>query len=229
MALTNFDIITLVNLIRNKDLEGEDITASEFQTLINAQSKLLFAEKLGVPNLYQLNAPIERRGVNVSRKIAGELRPFYVRETVLIVGGAADFSSKSIGYIDAIEPSSISGRGIDELFGDEVADRLGSAVVAPTADDPCMEWTSSGDSVLVYPSTITSIILKYYTFPPDAVVVLTTNATNLREEYDSVNSTELLWDDEQKIEIAYRILRDLGINMERQDVTAYAQNIVSNE
>ena len=229
MALTNWDIITLVNLIRNKDLEGEDVTASEFQTLINSQSKLLFAEKLGVPNLYQLNAPIERRGVNVSRKIAGELRPFYVRETVLVVGGAADFSEKSIGYIDAIEPSSISGRGFDELFGDEVADRLGSAVVAPTEEDPCYEWSTGGNSILVYPSTITSIVFKYYTFPTDAVVATTDNVTSLLEEYDSENSTELLWEDEQKVEIAYRILRDLGINMERQDVTAYAQNIVANE
>ena len=104
-----------------------------------------------------------------------------------------------------------------------------SAVVAPTEDDPCLEWTTSGTSVLIYPSTITSIVLKYYKYPTDAVIATTTNSITLLEEYDSANSTELLWEDEQKIEIAYRILRDIGVNMERADVTAYAQNIVTNE
>lgn len=228
MALTNFDIITLVNLIRNKNMEGRDISASEFQSLINAQSKLLFTEKLGVPSRYQPNAPIERGGAELSRKISQELRPFYVRETVAVSSGVADFSTKSIGYLDAIEPSTISGRGFDELEGSEVADRLGSSVVYPTADDPCLEWRD-GTSVLVYPSTIISIVLKYYKYPPDAVVVTTTNSTTLLEEYDSSSSTELLWYDEQKIEIAYRILRDLGINMERSDVLQYADKIVTNE
>ena len=227
--MTNWDIIQLVNLIRNQELEGESVTASQFQTLINTQSKLLFAEKLGLPNLYQLNAPIERRGVNLSRKISTELRPFYVSESVSVVGGTADFSSKSIGYLDAIEPSTISGRGFDELFGDEVADRLGSAVISPTEDYPCFQWQTSGDAITVYPGTITSIVLKYYQFPPDAVVATTVNSTTLREEYDSGNSTELLWDDEQKVEIAYRILRDMGVNMERQDLLAYGQNVTQNE
>lgn len=228
MSLTNWDIITLVNLIRNKNIEGRDISASEFQTLINTQSQLLFAEKLGVPSKYQPNAPIERGGAEVSRKISQELRPFYVREVVSVSGGVADFSSKSIGYLDAIEPSSISGRGFDELEGSQVADRLGSGVVYPTVDDPCLEWRT-GTSVLIYPSTIVSIVLKYYKYPPDAVVSTTTNSTTLLEEYNSSGSTELLWYDEQKIEIAYRILRDLGVNMERQDITAYAQTITQNE
>jgi hypothetical protein len=228
MALTNWDLITLVNLVRNKDLEGEDITADEFQTLINSQSQLLFAEKLGVPNTYQVGAPITKTGAEVSRKISQELRPFYVREVVTIIGSVGDFSGKEIGYLDAIDPANLSGRGLDELEGSEVADRLGSAVVAPTEDDPCFEWRD-GTSILVYPSTVSSIVLKYYKYPANAVIATTTNSTTLLEEYDSGNSTELLWEDEQKIEIAYRILRDIGINMERQDVTAYAQNIVSNE
>ena len=191
MALTNWDIITLVNLVRNKNLEGEDIKADEFQTLINAQSQLLFAEKLGVPNTYQVGAPITRTGAEISRKISQELRPFYVREVGTVTGGTINLSSKSIGYLDAIEPASISGRGFDELEGSEVADRLGSAVVAPTEDDPCLEWTTSGTSVLIYPSTITSIVLKYYKYPTDAVITTTTNSTTLQEEYNSAGNCAL--------------------------------------
>jgi len=226
--MTNWDIVTLVNLIRNKDLQGEDIKASEFQTLINTQSKLLFAEKTGLPNLYSLNAPIERRGVGLSRKIQTELRPFYTREILATSSATADLSTKNIGYLDAIEPNPILGRGFDELFGDEVADRLGSSVVMPTTKDPAFEW-ATGYTILLYPATITSVVLKYYRFPIDAVIATTVNSTTLLEEYDAANSTELEWEDEQKVEIAYRVLRDLGINMERGDIAQYAQTVVTNE
>jgi len=140
----------------------------------------------------------------------------------------ADFSSKTIGYLLAINPGTIVGRGFDELSADEVADRRGSAVVAPTESDPCFEWRTS-DSIFVYPDSITSVTLYYYTFPTDAVVAYTTDPATLLQTYDTANSTETGWEDTELIDIAYMILRDLGINMERQDITAYAQNIVANE
>ena len=215
--MTNWDIITICNQIRNKDLNGEDIRADEWQSLINANSKKLFDKKLGLESEYQLNAPIARRGAGVSRKVSTELLPFFRKETVTVTGGIADFSSKSIGYLLAINPTTITGRGFDELEPDEVADRLGSVVTAPTAKDPCFEWRTK-NSILVYPNTISSVTLTYYTYPTSAVVSLTTSPTTLLQSYNSAGSTETGWLDSQLVEIAYMILRDLGVNMERQDI-----------
>lgn len=226
MSLTNWDIITLVNTIRNRDLQGEDIKADEFQTLINAQSQLMFAEKLGIPNLYSLGAAFERKGAEISRKISQELRPFLVTESVASIGGQIDLSTKNVGYLLALNPSTASGRGFDELTQGELTDRLGDSVVTPTADDPALVW-NSGDTILIYPSTL-SVSIVYYKFPTDAVIATTVNSNTLKEEYDADNSTELEWNDEQKIECAYRILRDIGVNMERQDVAQYANQIVAN-
>jgi len=108
-----------------------------------------------------------------------------------------------MGYLDAVEPTSITGRGFDELNGDEVADRLGSSVVMPTLKDPALEWTGK-DTFITYP-TMSSVVIKYYKYPTDCVIATTTNSTTLLEEYDSDNSVELEWYDEQKTEIAYRV------------------------
>lgn len=226
--LNNGNIISLVNLIRSRDVQGADVTADEWQQLINANSQKLFTNLLGNPKLYQLNAPIERRGAGISRAAEQKLYPFYRREVVPVAAGVADFSAKVIGYLLAINPSTILGRGFDELSADEVADRLGSAVVMPTEKDPCFEW-KTGNSILVYPSTITSITLYYYTFPTDAVVVYTTDPTTLLQSYDTASSVETGWGDTELIDIAYMILRDLGINMERSDILQYADNIVKTE
>jgi len=228
MAFNNGSIIELCNTIRNRDLTGEDFTADEWSAIITSNSQKLFAKLLGVPNLYQLNAPIERRGANVSRRVDEKLSPFFNRDTEGVVGGSVDLSSKSLGYLLAINPSTVSGRPFTELQPYRIADVLGSAVIAPTEDDPAFTW-SSPNSILVYPSTVPSVVIHYYEFPTDAVVAFTINSTTLLKEYDESSSTETGWGDNELVEIAYMCLRDLGINMERNDVTQYAQNIVANE
>src|SRR5690606_32343159 len=120
--MTYGDVINIVNTVLNKDLNGRAFTAAEFQSLFNANSHMLFAEKLGLPNEYQLNAPIARRGVGVSRKISQELRPFLRRETKTITGGAFSFTNlnETLGYLVAINPATVTGRGFDELEPDEL-------------------------------------------------------------------------------------------------------------
>ncbi len=203
--MTNFDIVNLINTLRGKDIQGEDVRISEMQNLINTHSQLLFAEKTSNPQ--RPDAPLENKGVGLSRKVQNELRPFYVRKSLSTPSGVGDLSAENMGYLVAIEPTSITGRGFDELTGDEVADRLGSSVVAPTLKDPALEWTGQ-DTFITYP-TMSSVVLKYYKYPTDCVIAVTTNSTTLLEEYDAANSTELEWYDEQKTEIAYRVYNDL--------------------
>ena len=100
--LTNDDIVRICNLVRNKQLEGEDVTTAEFQTLINSNSQKLFTKLLGVPDLFQPNMPIERRGVGVSRVIDTKLRPFLTTESLTVAGGTVDFTGKNVAYMDAI-------------------------------------------------------------------------------------------------------------------------------
>lgn len=230
MAFTNWNIIKLIESVVNKDVEGNAFTDDEWTSMFNAHNHLLFAEKLGLPNEYSRDIPVARRGVGLSRKLISELEPFYRRETLAAPSGVADLTTltDTYSYLLAINPASITGRGFDELNSDEIANRLGSAVTAPSVDDPAFEW-SSPTSLLLYPSTITSVVVMYYKQPKDAVVVTTTNSTTLLREYDSVSSVEMEWDTEQLVEIAYRVLRDIGVNMERGDVTALAAQITRDE
>ena len=67
--MTNHDIIKIVNFVLNKDINGNAYSAAEFTSMINAQSLSLFYEKLGLTKEYQLDAPIARTGVGVSKKL----------------------------------------------------------------------------------------------------------------------------------------------------------------
>lgn len=230
MALTNWDLITIINTARNKNLSGEDVRVSEFQSLINAKSKMLFAEKTGKTSEFQTHRSLARGGRGLSKVMDSALSPFLRVETKSIVGGVFNTTalSNELGELIAINPVSISGRGFDELTPGEIADRIGSEVVAPSVDDPVFYW-SDEDTITILPATIASINVIYYKEPDDAVIATTTSSTTLLESYNAAGSTELEWGDEEKLEIAYRVLLDLGTNIERQDVVALGVKESANE
>lgn len=229
MALTNWDLLTIANVAINRDVEGRAVKSDEFQSLLNAKSQLLFSRELGFDGEFPLDAPLSRRGAGKSRVISQKLRPFFKSETKTISGGTFSFTNlaNSVAYVLAINPSTISGRGFDELEPDEYSDRIGSSVVAPTADDPIFKWTGK-NSILINPSSITQITVDYYKYPADAVITTTQNSTTLLEEYVSGSSTELEWYDPEKVYLVYEILRDLGVNIKMQDVTALGERITQN-
>lgn len=212
MSLTNFDIINIVNFVLNKDLNGNFYSDTEMKSLINAQSQMLFSEYLGVTQDYQYGRPVGRNAADISRINVEELRPFSKTNVVNVVGGVADLSSYGMAFLRAVIPSTISGRGFDEINPDELADRLGDPVVSPTEDDPVFVRQEGGVKLDIYPSTITSVKVYYYKYPTDANFTITPDVTTLLPTYTSI--AELEWSDKNKILIAYRILKDAGVNLE---------------
>ena len=220
--MTNHDIIKIVNFVLNKDINGNAYSAAEFTSMINAHSLSLFYEKLGLTKEYQLDAPIARTGVGVSKKSTQDLLPFYKTVTKTVVGGMVSMTGLNSEYIISIIPVPVVARGFDEVNADELGNRLSNPITAPSLSDPIMVWTAS-DTFMIYPATIVSVTVHYYESPSSAVVAFTTDPVTLLPVY---TGTELAWSDTNKVEIAYRIIRDAGINIERSDATQYANQIV---
>lgn len=223
--MTNFDIFNLVNFIINKDINGNAFSPSEFDTVLNAESLRHFKKKLGLPEEYQPNAPVPREGVDITSVNQKDLRPFLVTEELTLTSGAIDMSSRNVAHVLSAAPSPQTGFPCDELTSSEYYERVNNAITSPTLYYPVFSWRSN-TSLEFLPNTITTANIKYYKYPSVASTVIVANATTLLPEYDSGASVELEWDDVNKVDIAYKILRDSGINLERGDVVNYADNIV---
>jgi len=220
--MTNHDIIKIVNFVLNKDINGNAFGATEFTSIINAQSLRLFYEKLGLPQEYSQDAPIARNGVGVSKKLVSDLLPFYRTSTKTVTGGQVSLTGLNMEYLISVIPVPVVARGFDEVNADELANRIVNPITYPSVSDPIMCWIDS-TAFIVYPATITSVTVHYYTTPGTAVVTFTTDPVTLLPVY---TGTELLWSDANKVEIAYRIIRDAGVNIERSDAMQYADNVI---
>ena len=223
--MTNWDIINIVQSVLNKDLNGMAFKISEYQQMINAASLKLFVSKLGLTSEYQREVPIARQGVAVSQKVDNDLLPFLRSQAISAVGGVVSLTGLGVAYIDTLLPNPHVGRGFDVLSLYELPERLRNAITAPTEEDPIVVRDGL-NKLTIYPSTLTGVTMYYYVYPRQAVIAVTRNTTTLAPEYDSGNSIELEWDDANKVEIAYLVLRDAGVNIERQDVLRYAETVI---
>jgi len=220
--MTNYDIIKIVNLAINKDINGNAFSPDEYITMINAHSIRLFMQRLGLTSEYN-GQPVAREGVSISKVNEMSLLPFQVIETLIPVNGLLDLTGKNIAYIGAVLPTTITGRGFSEIYPYQLGERLGDPITQPTSADPMLMWRTPV-SMQIYPATITSISVIYYKYPTSANFTITPNPTTLLPVYTSIQ--ELEWNDSDKVEIAYRIIREAGVNIERGDVVQYSNEVI---
>jgi hypothetical protein len=223
--MNNWDIISLVNIILRKNINGGSFDENGYETAINASSLRLFKRKLGLPEEYTPGTAIAQQGVGLSKKIDQDLWPFYKVVTKAVVDGLIDLTAENPAYMADFIPNPQTGRSFDEVTSDELGERLTNAITAPTMADPiCCRYEQN--KYEIYPSGILGARVNYYKYPTPAVVRWTRNSVTLKPEYDAANSVELEWSDINKVDIAYMILRDAGMSVERRDVEQYANELV---
>lgn len=209
--LTNFNIKQIIEAVLNKDSNGNAFNQTNLENMINTQSLQLFRHKLEV--------------VGLTKKADQDLWCFFKAVNKVAVSGIIDLTAENPAYIISFIPDPHTARGFDEVTAGELSDRLLNPITEPTLSDP-VSCRYEQYKYEVYPSGILGARVSYYKYPRLAVVRWTRNATTLAPEYDAGNSVELEWDDLNKIEICYMILRDAGLNIERRDVTQVADNII---
>lgn len=217
--MTNWDLYNLVHAVANKDVYSNWLKPSDFEVFLKTFNIRLLRERLGLPERYQPGT--FQAGASASRIIENDTVPFLVNtDNQTVVGGVA--TMEDWYYInDWYTDGSLSAEIISQQ---EVGPRINHPQLAPTAQYPFATIVQAG--LKVWPTTITSIHVSYYRKPVDPVFVTIIDETTGEMTYDATNSVELEWDNDNKIGIAYSLLQALGINIERADLSQYAQKLV---
>jgi hypothetical protein len=222
--MTNFDLYKLLNFVVNKDVYAQAMSEGEFDLELKAKNIRHFRSRLGLPEGYKTGAVTQ--AVETTRINQHDLAPFLITETdgspkiISVSDGKATISG--VSYI--LDFYTDTSRSSDIISYQEISSRLRDPQTAPTTKDLAAYIIDGG--LRVYPSTVTSINVIYYREPITPVFMVLTNSTTLEMEYDSASSTELEWDDGNKLDIMHMILGDMGINISRAEVSQYATKLV---
>jgi len=243
MAFSNSDIFRLTKYLINKSALSGHIRIDDFNLNLKAASTLMLKEKLGLSNDYGVLAPVSRKEKGKSTISDDEIKQFKTRSTVSFSSGIGSLPETYFKYDDirvtgALEP-------VELLTSSEVSRRLENAIDFPDVTFPIAEIL--GNSLYIYPTTITSATLTFYKYPvspslsyyidengeivPLAVGethTLTSGEVGMNGETSGTitsSTVEHDWGSECGIDLAYIILKNMGINLARADVYSAASQI----
>lgn len=221
-------IYRLVKQISNKEQSGH-LSPDAFNRYLNAAQMDLFTASL--PGKFFENG---RRKYEQNQRITDELSPFKVPVDLIIdTEGKADYPGdyeyfSSLGKKVVKKNNSCSDkleyqRPIRVLDDDKVNYVLGSRVTGPTAEKPVATMYST--HIQFWPYTILTARLTYLVKPQDAEWKYT--EVNRRFVYDPTTSIDVKWRATALNELAYRILKMMGINLREDQLAGYAGQLKS--
>jgi len=243
--MTNKDLYDLVLYVGNKENFGGYLNAPQFENQLVTANIVLLKELLGITNDYNFGMPVSRRQKGQSTILDDATNLFKKKGQISFISGIGALPSDYFKYDSIRIPNSVG--EVEVLFSGEVGERLSNYIDVPTTDFPICEII--GKNVYVYPSSILASDIIYYRYPTTPVfdyyvsasgemIYLTNGQTHdlTAGEVDSSGNTsgtftstseELEWGDSEKIDIAWIIIKNMGINLSRQDLTGIASQTIN--
>jgi len=226
--MTLFQIYELLQYITNKDYEGNVIKPDQFGQLIKVADLDMFKRKIGLPEDYQLGAPISREYIDANKIATTDIRHLKVRVPT---------QSSSLGYItfpanycveDALRYNyqrNVDGaattitKAIEVLTEDKYGDRAGNWTKKPTDKNPVCVIRQDG--IYIYPATVSVVDFNYYRYPTEPVFAYNQESGYIT--YDAGGSTEFDWPKRLHMDLTRIILSYIAVNLREADVVAYAE------
>lgn len=220
----------LVNYIANKDYQGNVITPEQFAELVKVVNMDLFKVKMGLPEDYQLGAPLSRQYLDANQTFTDEtkfLKRFVPNQSAIATtAGVVDYPSDYFRFnamhynyqrnIDGV--ATVIPKTVEMLTEDEYSDRAGNFTKQPTTKNPVC--VTRVDGIYVYPATIVSVGFAYIKYPVEPIFSYIQEAGYITV---GVSPTEYEWPEVLLMDLTSRILGYIGINIREQELQQYSE------
>jgi hypothetical protein len=140
--------------------------------------------------------------------ITTKLSPFVTTNATVIVSAGVAFKPSNFVRLQAMR--TVSGKMIQLVSYDKLASRINSAIDPLTTEAPV--YIQSASSWLMFPNTVSSVVVDYLRLPIKVVWGFTVNGQG-REVYNPVTSINPEWLDDDAQEIAIRALKLFGVSI----------------
>jgi hypothetical protein len=183
--------------------------------------------KMGLPEDYQLGAPISRQYLDATQRLTDETR--FLKKRVAaqaVAGGVVAYPSDYFGF-DAIRygyqrqvdgSPKVIWKPVEPLTEDQYSDRAGNSIKEPTAKNPVCLIRSDG--IYVYPTSIPQVDFAYIRYPVDPVFDYIQETGYITE---GSSPTEYEWPVHLHRDLTMMILGYMAINIREEQLQKYAE------
>jgi hypothetical protein len=220
MAYTIDDVYQIVQYACGKNLQQGYISPADFNLTINQAQKSYASYLLGNFQQYQPGRPQARVEFGQNTVIRQRLTPIIYGYNLTIDN--TGFSPYPGDYLQQDAMWSFYGYNRIREVQQQYFYSIYNSVIDPVSSWPVymLEW----DGFRFFPNSLGQAKLSYVRNPPDMIWGYNLNVNGI-PVYNPASSTQPVWDDASILEIIVRALRIIGVNLQYNDVNAYANEI----
>lgn len=220
MAYTVDDVYQIVQYACGKNLQQGYISPADFNLTINQAQKSYASYLLGNFQQYQPGRPQARVEFGQNTVIRQRLTPIIYGYNLTI--DATGFSPYPGDYLQQDAMWSFYGYNRIREVQQQYFYSIYNSVIDPVTSWPV--YMLEYDGFRFFPNNTNQAKLSYVRNPPDMIWGYTLNVNGI-PVYNPASSTQPVWDDASILEIIVRALRIIGVNLQYNDVNAYANEI----
>ncbi len=220
MAYTVDDVYQIVQYACGKNLQQGYISPADFNLTINQAQKSYASYLLGNFQQYQPGRPQARVEFGQNTVIRQRLTPIIYGYNLTI--DATGFSPYPGDYLQQDAMWSFYGYNRIRKVQQQYFYSIYNSVIDPVNSWPV--YMLEYDGFRFFPNNTSQAKLSYVRNPPDMVWGYTLDGNGI-PVYNPASSTQPVWDDASILEIIVRALRIIGVNLQYNDVNAYATEI----
>ena len=220
MAYTVDDVYQIVQYACGKNLQQGYISPADFNLTINQAQKSYASYLLGNFQQYQPGRPQARVEFGQNTVIRQRLTPIIYGYNLTI--DATGFSPYPGDYLQQDAMWSFYGYNRIREVQQQYFYSIYNSVIDPVTSWPV--YMLEYDGFRFFPNNTNQAKLSYVRNPPDMIWGYTLNVNGI-PVYIPAASTQPVWDDASILEIIVRALRIIGVNLQYNDVNAYANEI----
>ena len=219
---------SILRFIVRKNQLGS-LSPTDFQFAFNTAQRNYYDLLVGRIEQYQYGRPVPRIGLSMTDNVVSRLMPFE-SSSVLTIGSGLTLAS---GLLTATKPNGFnkllvmytaSNYRVYRLEENRFAERIQDSI--DPIDEANAFYVEQSTNWRIYPSTLSSLTLKYLTVPADVVWNYTTDGSG-RPVYTSTGSTDPLWNNNDIDEIVARAAKIVGVSFKEGALTQFGEQVIA--
>ena len=194
---------------------------SQYQFAYNTAQRQYYDNLLGHINDSKTSSLTPKESFGINSKISRNLSPFKVDEVSIATVSQIAAYPNNFQFLVLMKDT--NGRKIERIDDAKLPARLVDAI-DPITDTSKAFYVESALGWKIYPSSVTPIIINYYSVPIDVVWGFT--IVSGRPVYNPSTSVQPIWDVLSNEDILGRAARILGISFSQQDLKNYGEEVI---
>ena len=211
---------SILKFIVRKNQLGS-LSPTDFQFAFNTAQRNYYDLLVGRIEQYRYDKPTPRIGLSMTDNVVSRLMPFEVSSSATITSGLAN---KPTGFNKLLAMYTSNNYRVYRIEENRFAERIQDSI--DPIDEPNAFYVEQSTNWRVYPTTLTSVTLKYLTVPTDVVWNYTTDGSG-RPVYNPTGSVDPLWYNNDIDEIIARAAKIVGVSFKEGALTQFGEQVIA--